>query len=259
MEPIYLNCMMEYRFFIGTSGWSYKHWKSLFYPPEIKAKDYLAYYSETFNTTEINSSFYLLPKDYTVNNWISSVPAHFKFCPKISRYISHLKKLNDPEEPLERFFNIFDPIADHLGPVLIQLPKMVRFEQKKTSNFYSLLSSKYADYKFVLEPRDITWFTDISLDLMFVHNIGLVISHSNGIFPYKEAVTAKHIYLRFHGPEQLYGSQYSKAQLINYADKCVNWINDGHVVWAFFNNDIGGFATGDALRFRKLLELKLNN
>src|ERR1043165_3614021 len=110
------------RVYIGTSGWHYKTWQGVYYPQELKTGEWLAYYAKRYKTTEINNSFYRLPKPETVLNWVEQVPGGFKFCPKISRYLSHTKRLLDPEEPLRRFFDVFDLIKKHLGPVLVQLP-----------------------------------------------------------------------------------------------------------------------------------------
>src|SRR5689334_18994602 len=103
-------CKMKGKFRIGTSGWSYKDWKNVFYPKNIRTSDWLSFYAKTFDSTEINSSFYRLPSKETVISWVNSVPKNFKFCPKMSRYLTHMKKLRAPEEPLERFFSIFAPM-----------------------------------------------------------------------------------------------------------------------------------------------------
>src|SRR5438270_3237131 len=98
---------MASKIHIGTSGWSYKHWKGIFYPPKLKATSWLPYYTDYFKTTEINTSFYHLPKDTTIEKWMGDVPAGFRFSVKMSRYLTHMKKLREPEESLERFFEIF--------------------------------------------------------------------------------------------------------------------------------------------------------
>ncbi|HYD20461.1 MAG TPA: DUF72 domain-containing protein, partial [Flavipsychrobacter sp.] len=92
---------------VGTSGWSYKHWKGDFYPPKLATTKWLLYYTDHFTTTEINGSFYRLPSEDTVIKWTEQSPADFIFCPKMSRYLTHMKKLKEPEEPLERFFSVF--------------------------------------------------------------------------------------------------------------------------------------------------------
>lgn len=226
---------------IGTSGWSYKGWKGTFYPEKLKTTDYLSFYAQHYKVTEINSSFYHLPLASTVHKWVDQVPDDFLFCPKISRYLSHMKKLHDPEEPLERFFDIFKPMKDKMGPVLIQLPASVAFDAKTDEIFYATLMNKYPEYEFAMEVRHESWYSNESLDLMKRYNIAFVIAQSEK-FPYKEFITAKNIYVRFHGPKALYASSYSDQVLKEYAEKFLIWQKEGHTVWAFFNNDINGHA-----------------
>jgi uncharacterized protein YecE (DUF72 family) len=236
---------------IGTSGWRYKHWKDDFYPKELKQTDWLSYYAKSFDVTEINTSFYRLPTEETVVGWIKKVPKKFLFCPKMSRYLTHMKKLNDPEEPLQRFFDIFKPMKKQLGPVLIQLPKMVKFNYDKTEYLFKLLKKSYREYEFVLEIRHDSWLQNDALNLMANYEIGLVISQSGERFPYTEMVTAKNIYIRFHGPAALYASSYSDKDLKYFAGKFKKWVKEGHEIWAFFNNDVHGYAPKDALRLEK--------
>ncbi len=246
---------LESAIHIGTSGWSYKHWKEIFYPAKMKATDYLSFYSQHFNIAEINTSFYHLPKPETVTGWKQKVPEGFMFCPKISRYLTHMKKLRDPEESLIRFFEVFEPLQSKMGPVLVQLPHMVKFNYDVAEHFYSLLKKAYKKYEFVLEPRHSTWFDDVSLTLMSKYNIGLVISQSKE-FPYSEIITAKNIYLRFHGPEDLYASSYSDEMLNAFVEKFAVWVNEGHRIWVFFNNDIHGHAFRDAKRMIEMVQKK---
>ncbi|ASZ10434.1 DUF72 domain-containing protein [Chitinophaga pendula] len=231
---------------ISTSGWSYKDWKGLYYPDDVKPIDYLSFYAKEFDCTEINTSFYHLPKKQTVINWAEKVPAHFRFCPKLSRYITHYKKLRDSESSLRIFFDVFDLIQPKLGPVLIQLPAQVHFQEDIAAAFYQVLHEQYGSYRFAIEVRDKSWFAGNSLALMEKYNVGLVIAHSGKRFPYKEAVTAKHIYLRFHGPGKLYASSYTKQSLRAYAKKCCHWLQHGHEIWIFFNNDFYGYAIENA-------------
>lgn len=237
---------------IGTSGWSYKHWKGNFYPENIKQAHWLAYYSRHFGATEINTSFYHLPLKQTVVNWMKQVPASFLFCPKISRYLTHMKKLREPEETLERFFDVFEPMADQMGPVLVQLPPLVKFNSGVSDHLFGVLQRQYNRYDFVLEVRHPTWLEQDSLDLLARYNIGLVIAQSGNRFPYAERITAKNIYVRFHGPAELYASSYSDEDLLYFAHKFKGWTGEGHEVWAFFNNDIHGFAPQDARRLEHI-------
>jgi uncharacterized protein YecE (DUF72 family) len=237
---------------IGTSGWSYKHWKDVYYPEGMKQKDWFSYYVSQFHTTEINSSFYRLPTQTTITSWMETASKDFIFCPKMSRFLTHMKKLRDPEEPLQRFFTLFETMKNQLGPVLIQLPSMVAFHYDVAEHFFKTLYTLYRPYVFVVEIRHPSWLAEDSLTLMAKYEIGLVISQSQDHFPYSEMVTAQHIYIRFHGPGALYASSYSDKELAYYAARCKKWIRDGHIVWAFFNNDIYGHAPKDALQFKKL-------
>lgn len=238
---------------IGTSGWSYKHWKGVFYPPKLKATEWIRFYSDNFRCTEINGSFYKLPTEETVTEWTKKVPADFIFCPKMSRFLTHMKKLNDPEEPLQRFFGIFEPMKKMMGPVLLQLPEVLKFNYDKTEHLYHLMKSKYEEYDFVMEVRHPSWLQAESLTLMAKFDIGLVISQSGERFPYSEMITAKNIYIRFHGPQALYASSYSDTMLKDFVKKFKKWEKQGHTIWAFFNNDIHGYAIQDGKRLLKIL------
>lgn len=238
---------------VGTSGWSYRHWKEVFYPSKRPSTKWLPFYAGSFSTTEINGSFYRLPSEETVLKWIEQVPTDFLFCPKMSRYLTHMKKLKDPEEPLERFFSVFAAMGKQLGPVLIQLPAMLRFNYEVADYFYRLLKFTYSAYEFVVEVRHDTWLEADSLTLMAKYDIGLVISQSGNAFPYSEMITAKNIYVRFHGPAELYASPYSDESLKLFSEKFKAWVKAGHEVWAYFNNDIGAHAVRDAQRLLKFL------
>lgn len=245
---------MEGAIHIGTSGWSYKHWKNSFYPPKLKTTDWLEFYSTNFLVTEINTSFYRLPQKETVINWTKKVREGFRFCPKMSRFVTHMKKLNDPEESLERYFEVFEPMQKLMGPVLVQLPPFLKFDYNKAEHFYKVLNKNFRLYQFVMEVRHPTWLDDDSLTLMAGHNIGFVVSQSGVGFPYSEMVTANNIYVRFHGPGELYASSYSDKMLDDFAKKFSKWKKEGHVVWGFFNNDINGHAVKDARRLIAMLE-----
>jgi uncharacterized protein YecE (DUF72 family) len=237
---------------IGTSGWSYKHWKKIFYPEKLKQTDWLAFYAQTFSTTEINTSFYHIPRVTTTEQWKHKTPPGFMFCPKMSRYLTHLKKLNDPDEAMIKFFDAFEPLKRKIGPVLIQLPSFVGFDIEKAEALYQVCKKNYSYYRFAMETRHASWLSEESIALMKEYNIAFVISQSGSGFPYAEHVTAEHIYVRFHGPAGLYASPYSDKQLGEFSGMFRKWKRDGHSIWAYFNNDIGGHAFRDA---KKLMEL----
>lgn len=238
---------------IGTSGFSYKHWKEIFYPEDLKTTEWLLFYPERFKITEINASFYHLPHVKTTEAWNKKVPKDFMFCPKMSRYLTHMKKLNDPEESLEKFFDAFAPLKRKLGPVLIQLPPSLHFHSAKAEHLYKLCKRRYRYYSFAIEVRHQTWLSEENIALMKQYNIAFVISQSGVNFPYAELVTADNIYVHFHGPEQLYASQYSDEQLHHFGGLFKQWKDEGHSIWAFFNNDVFGYAFQDAKRLQNMI------
>jgi uncharacterized protein YecE (DUF72 family) len=241
------------KLFIGTSGWSYKHWAGLFYPRTVKPDKYLEYYITKFNCVELNSSFYHLPRDTTVRGWIKRTPDPFRICPKLSRFITHQKRLNDTEEPLRRFFELFEVMKSRLGPVLIQLPPGLLFDRSLAIDFVQILKVNYDHYRFAIEARHKSWITDEVFSLLEKYNVAFVIADSGNRFPYYEAITTDFIYLRFHGPENLYASDYTDAALYAFAEKIIAWLKNNKEVWAFFNNDFHGFAINNATKLREIV------
>jgi len=235
---------------IGTSGWVYPHWREVFYPQDIPQRWWLGYYAQFFDATEINASFYRLPSIKAVRNWVDATPPDFYFCPKISRFITHAKKLNDPEIAVPRFFDVFDAFASRMGPVLIQLPAALSFKEEKATAFFAFLKSRYGNFSFSLEARHSSWTRPEAIELLKEYGIGWVIADSGARFPSAEFITATHIYLRFHGPDELYASPYSAGTLQRYAQKCDAWRKAGHRIWAFFNNDVHGYAIANAETLR---------
>jgi uncharacterized protein YecE (DUF72 family) len=248
--------MRKGKIHIGTSGWSYKHWKDIYYPKGLKSTEWLVFYSNTFSITEINNSFYHLPQKQTVEGWVKKTPSGFLFCPKMNRFITHIKRLKEPEEPVKRFFEIFRYMQKKIGPILIQLPPSLKFDYDRTDHFFSLLKKKYKQYDFALEVRDEGWLSEDSLGLMAKYGIAFVIAHSGNHFPYGEHVTAKNIYVRFHGPSGLYSSNYTDSMLKKFAKLFRKWMKAGHTLWVFFNNDVHGYAIENAKRLQELMNKK---
>ena len=127
--------MKEGSIHIGTSGWSYKHWKKIFYPEDLPATDWLKFYANFFLTTEINTSFYHTPQPSAVEGWKKKVPPDFMFCPKMSRYLTHMKKLNEPEESMERFFTAFLSLKERQGPFLYSYPGLLLLKKIRLNIF----------------------------------------------------------------------------------------------------------------------------
>ncbi len=241
------------RLHIGTSGWSYSHWAGIFYPSEIKPEKYLEYYTTKFSCVELNSSFYHLPLKKTITGWVDRTSDEFRFCPKLSRYVTHQLLLQNIEEPLFRFFDVFRGMIAKLGPVLIQLPPGMPFNKLLISSFLGLLKRESGNYRFAIEIRNKTWIDDEFFNLLNRYRIGFVIADSGKRYPYYEAVTADFVYLRFHGREQLYASDYSEGDLQYFAEIITKWLNEGKEVWAFFNNDFHGYAVKNAARLNEII------
>jgi uncharacterized protein YecE (DUF72 family) len=219
---------------------------------ELKTTQWFEFYAEHFDCVELNASFYRLPQEQTVKDWKKRAPDDFKFCFKLSRYITQMKKLNDVQEPLQLFFERMKPLQTCAGPVLIQLPPNLGFNAERAENFFKLLQ-RYKTYRFALEPRHAAWLAADALALLEKYRVAFVIAESGGKFPYQEAVTTDFVYLRFHGPHALYASEYSRDALDKYARLTKNWLAAGHAVWAFFNNDGFGFAIKNARELRALV------
>ncbi len=240
------------RLYIGTSGWSYKHWYEVFYPEDIRPEKFLEYYISKFHCVELNSSFYHLPKKATVAGWMKRTPETFRFCTKLSRFITHQKRLTDSEDPLKKYFDVFEEMKSRSGPVLIQLPPALTYDKFRIRDFLNLLKERYNEYRFAIEVRHKSWITDHFFQLLTQYGMAFVIADSGERFPYYEAVTSDFVYLRFHGHEKLYASDYSEKELQDYAGKIEGWLKQDKEVWAFFNNDFHGFAVKNAERLRKM-------
>jgi uncharacterized protein YecE (DUF72 family) len=243
--------------FIGTSGWSYRHWSGIFYPEDVKPDRYLEFYITKFNCVELNSSFYHLPRESAVKGWMNRTPESFRFCPKLSRFITHQKRLVDCEDALRKYFDLFQDMRMKLGPVLIQLPPGLSYDGSLIRDFFDVLKGQHNRYRYAIEVRHASWISDDFFQLLEQYGIAFVIADSGNRFPYHETVTADHVYLRLHGPEKLYASDYVDSDLLQYAEKIINWVNEKKVVWVFFNNDFGCFAVKNAMRLSEMVDTYL--
>ncbi|WP_460880771.1 DUF72 domain-containing protein [Pontibacter rugosus] len=194
---------------MGTSGWTYKHWKGNFYPEGVNQKDFTKHYTQFFHSVEINTSFYKLSTSETFSNWRKAVPDDFIFAVKTSRYITHMKKLKDPQEGLSRFFSNANALEHKLGPVLCQLPPAWQLNVARLCDFLGLLPPYYG---YTYEFRHTSWYTEEVLELLRKHNAALCIyeldAHKSRLH-----ITADFIYVRLHGPEGKYAGSYSAGAL----------------------------------------------
>lgn len=235
--------------FIGTSGWNYPHWRNVFYPSELKQSDWLQYYTQFFNCVELNVTFYRLVEKITFENWRKKTPEDFYFIAKGSRFITHIKRLKSVKESLDLFFNNARGLQDKLAAVLWQLPPSFKKDIGRIELFLKLF--KKTRIRQVFEFRNESWFDRETFSLLREYSACLCIAHSNR-FPCVKEVTADFLYLRFHGGESLYGSDYSRQEL-------KEWVEFSRSVkvkkiFAFFNNDYNGYAVRNAQQFRELLE-----
>ena len=234
---------------IGTSGWHYKHWMGAFYPAGLKPREMLDYYARTFDTVEINNSFYRLPTEQAVDEWRSTAPDGFLFAVKGSRYLTHMKKLTDPEPGLDRFLPRVEALAEKFGPVVFQLPPRWRANVERLREFLRALPR---DHRFAFEFRDPSWHTDEVCDVLREHGAAFCVFDISGAqSPVR--VTADFTYVRLHGPsEHAYSGSYDDAGLREWADRIAAWRGELDGVYVYFDNDIAACAVGDA---RRLLEM----
>src|SRR5690349_11557428 len=159
--------MRKGKYYIGTSGWHYKHWKGKFYPEDISDKEHFAYYSSIFSTVEINNSFYRLPTLKTFSDWRRASPANFTFSVKGSRFITHMKKLNVNASSIQKFFNRAERLKEKLGPILFQLPPKWKVNSERLSNFLDRIPRAH---RYVFEFRNETWYSKEVYDVLKKHN-----------------------------------------------------------------------------------------
>ena len=233
---------------IGTSGWVYQHWRGIFYPDDLRQSDWFAYYARSFDTVEINNSFYRLPSVAAFTAWRQQAPSSFVYAVKASRFLTHMKKLRDPEEPLERFFERARCLGPTLGPVLYQLPPRW---QVNLSRFETFLAALPHGYSHVVEFRDASWLIDPVFRLMERFGVAHCI-HDMQPLKIPARVTAALVYLRLHG-DPAHGGDYQEPTLETWAQQIVDWCGQGLKVFVYFNNDIHGYALEDARTLRKML------
>jgi uncharacterized protein YecE (DUF72 family) len=240
--------MRAVRIRVGCSGWQYRHWRGNFYPSDLPQREWLEYYSKAFDTVEVNNSFYKLPAEGLFSGWRSRVPARFVFAVKASRYLTHMKKLKDPADPLDRVFSRAFELEQKLGPVLYQLPPQLRKNVDRLAGFLDALPDTRTILHAV-EFRHSSWYDDEVFSLMERHGVAMCLHDMAGSVPPRERV-GKFIYVRFHGGTGKYSGAYTAEQLHDWAD----WLGEQRKpAFVYFNNDIGGQAPVDAKQLLRLL------
>lgn len=233
---------------IGTSGWEYAHWRGDFYPKELAKARWFEHYARHFDTVELNTSFYRLPRPEAFDGWRRRAPDGFAFAVKASRYLTHVKRLSEPKEPLERFWSRARRLRDRFGPVLYQLPPRWTPNEERLATF---LAAVPPDHPQAVEFRDRRWYLPTVHSMLEEAGVALCLHDMQGSAPAEPVGPL--VYVRFHGSGARYGGRYSDESLSSWADRIGAWSSDGFPVWAFFNNDIGGHAVRDATRLRELV------
>lgn len=235
------------RFYCGTSGWNYKHWREVFYPKELPQSKWLEFYAEHFDTVEINYSFYRLPEKNTFQAWHDQAPEGFIFALKASRYLTHMKKLRDPEEPLERLLSRTEALGEKHGPILYQLPPGWHVNLQRLADFLSLLPK---NLRHVFEFRDASWQIEPVYGLLRKYGVGYCIMISPDL-PWHILATADFTYIRMHNGGYETEGRYTDDSLRWWADHIPELLKNGDV-YVYFNNDYKGYAVENALMLKKL-------
>lgn len=253
------------RAWIGTSGFSYDHWKGVFYPEGLAKKHWYGHYVQNFPTLEFNATFYRLQSEKTVQRWRDAAPDDFAFVVKGSRFVTHVKRLQQPREPLRKFFRPLGPLGDRLHVVLWQLAPNDKAEPERLEEFLGVLGEKSPDgVRHAFEFRHESWFTDDVFDLLRDAKAAPVVTDAplQALPPNKSPrrddlpvvrvpETAGFVYVRRHGPGEMYAGGYPDKDIRTDADWIKQWKKKGRDVYVFYNNDWEGHAVEDAQKLMR--------
>jgi uncharacterized protein YecE (DUF72 family) len=234
---------------VGTSGWSYGHWKGPFYPEHLPSSRMLDYYAEHFRSVEINGSFYHLPAKETLKLWHDETPKNFLFSAKGSRYITHMKKLKNPQQSVGAFLRRIRILGDKLGPILFQLPPRWHFNSERLANFLNALSK---EFRYAFEFRDQSWLNDEAYELLSKHDAALCIYDFDGFLSPKRTTTDL-VYMRLHGPNGPYQGDYDHKSLSSWAGALNLWADERRTGYCYFDNDEQGYAVRNAGQLQSML------
>ncbi len=235
---------------IGTSGYHYKHWQGPFYSKKISPDEMLDFYSQHFDTVELNNSFYRLPTEAAFDNWRESTPADFVFAVKASRFLTHQKKLKDPEGALENFLPRAARLSTKLGPILFQLPPKW---QVNPGRLESLLEALPRDHRYAFEFRDLTWIRPEINQLLAKSRAAFCIYELAG-YHSPLTITSDFAYVRLHGPVlEKYQGSYSTGRLHRWAQQVAEWAKYLAAIYIYFDNDQAGYAARNALTLKRMV------
>jgi uncharacterized protein YecE (DUF72 family) len=218
----------------GTSGWQYTSWRDRFYPPKLPQRLWLQHYVQQFATVEINSTFYNLPTEQTVQRWADAAPPDFHFVVKASRYLTHVRRLRDPEEPVQLMLERCGPLGDRLSCVLVQLPPRFPAQPELLAR---TLRAFPPSLRVAVEFRDRSWFSDEVRALLSEHNAALCTADRQGEQSEPPWHTASWAYIRFHEGDGNPHPCYTRKTLRTWAQR-LRTVNAGaDPIYVFFNND----------------------
>jgi uncharacterized protein YecE (DUF72 family) len=237
------------RVVIGTSGWHYDSWRSRFFPQKLLIRHQLAFYATQFDSTELNGVFYRTPSVETVEAWRTQTPDCFVFAWKASKFITHWKRLSvSSVNSIELMESRLRLLGSKAGPVLFQLPPQFRCDYDRLASFLTLIERKRT---YAFEFRHNSWYDDRILDLLREHGIALCLSdHADAPAPWE--VTARHVYLRGHGPGGSYQGNYPMKTLNRWACQIHKWKRQRRDVYVYFDNDQKAAAPADAMKLKQL-------
>jgi uncharacterized protein YecE (DUF72 family) len=238
---------------VGCSGWQYKHWRGDFYPAELPVSRWFEHYARVFDTVEINNSFYRWPPPETFQRWREQAPSGFVYAVKASRFLTHMKKLKDPVDPIGRTFDHARHLGTHLGPVLYQLPPRWKLDLDRFTTFLAALP---AGRQHAVEFREPSWYAEPVFDLLRHYGVALCLHDMQGSASGRLAI-GPFVYVRFHFGTQRYGGRYEDERLDDWGAWLADQAAAGRPVFAYFNNDVGGHAPRDAVRLRERILVRV--
>jgi uncharacterized protein YecE (DUF72 family) len=233
----------------GTSGWQYRHWRGVFYPADVPQRQWLEYYASQFSTVENNGTFYRLPARESFEQWRSRTPDGFVMAVKASRYLTHIRRLRDPGEPVRRMLDAFAGLGDRLGPVLLQLPPTMRADEQLLDQALALFPS---DVRVAVEPRHQSWWSDRTREILGARNAALCWADRAGQAVTPVWRTADWGYLRFHEGTADPWPRYAGRTLRDWSQRVASTWPEKAPVYAYFNNDQNGAAVLDAAAFARV-------
>jgi len=228
---------------IGTSGWQYRDWRGRFYPADRPARAWLDYYAATFTTVEVNSAFYRLPAADTFRGWAEQTPPDFIVAVKASRYLTHIRRLLDPVEPVARFLDRAAGLGGKLGPVLLQLPPTLPVEVERLDE---TLAQFPAGIRVAVEPRHRSWWTDEVRQVLTAHRAALCWADRDGRPVTPLWATADFGYLRLHAGRATPRPSYGRGAIDGWLGRLADTYPSGQDVFVYFNNDHAAAAVANA-------------